>query len=352
MRLAVGRELAVDVDIAKVDPLVDSGDTASWQCNGLALGSVNLTLTENAGGLCFVSVAWARIWHEPHVRADVTRARHGKCGDKGGICRLTVGNPAVDLNLPCCVALVVAVDDGVLGAEGGRMNSVPVNESDFAATATHVQCMAFRVDSVGEATQLFFRVTLKCLQGAVDTRILSNPLGQVDSRRLIISVCTFNSLDHTDDYSFESDGTESKGSQVNHEMARRTTRRNMRVRCADKHVALMVEVSEESSETPQNFHLDGLEHEPHICGDVDDTVVVVIAEDECTRHLAKTQTRGGLIHDRIPVHASAEWLACHIGHSSTDIQIGGRIPRSGRSPVCRSGVCLWCTTYGRHHTRS
>lgn len=163
MRLAAGCELAGDADITETDPLVDGGNSASWQCDGLVLSNINLTLTENTGGSCFVFAAWARTGHEPHVRAGVIRARHGKYGDKGGVGRLTVGNPTVDLDLPCCIALVVIVDDGMFEAEDDRTNSISVNEADLTTTAARMQYMALRVDSVGGTTQFLFRVTLECL---------------------------------------------------------------------------------------------------------------------------------------------------------------------------------------------
>ena len=314
--LAVRSPTAVDLDLAHVHPLVAGVDAAAAQRDGAAGDAVELAAAEDPRRLVFVALPRPGVGHQSMVGADVAGGGHGERRHVRRLGGVGVVDAGLVLRQPRRVALVVAGDDGVLGAERRRVDAVPVDQADRRAVAQHVQGGGFAVDAVGEHGLVGVGVAVERAPGAVDAGVGDGAPGQGDLRRRQVGVGPFDGQHDAGDGGLEGHGPETQRGQVDHQVPRGAARRDVGVRGPDEHVALVVRVAEARLQAADDLQLDGLEHQSHVGGDVGDAAAVAVVEDEGAGELPLPQPRGLLFQHRVAVHAGAERFAGHVGHAA------------------------------------
>ena len=132
----------------------------------------------------------------------------------------------------------------------------------------------------------------------------------------------FNGGNNARHRSLEGLRAEATVGDVDHQMLGRAAWSHVSVGGRKHDVGLVVQVPELLLEAAEHLQVDGLEHQPNVAGDVDETGVVAVGVNKNKRAgvLAALNADGLLLVHGVAEHAGAPGLAGHVRQTAADVE--------------------------------
>ena len=200
------------------------------------------------------------------------------------------------------------------------MDGVPVHEPDRGAVAGDVEGDGGAVDAAGVGVLVLLRIALEGEVGAVSPDLVQFCAGEGEFGRGDRVMGADDRADDAGDLGIKGHRPESHGDQVDHGVPGASTRTDVGVGGLQDDIVDPVSVPVGLLQAADDLEEDGLEHQRCIDGDHADPVAGgSVGVDDGPGEQPLPDARGGLLGDRVAVHAGTQGLTGGVRDAETDV---------------------------------